>query len=44
LAGSDEAAEHPFDLAAFLAEMAISFGVKPSHIMGDPKLGLEFGE
>ena len=44
LANAYKAAQHTFDIATFLAESAIGFGVKPAYFVRDPKLGLQFGE
>jgi hypothetical protein len=40
LAGSDKAAEHPFDLATLLAKTIVRFGIKPANVVRDPELGL----
>ena len=40
LAYAYEAAKHAFDFASFLAETVIGFGVKPAHVVRDPKLSL----
>ena len=44
LANAYKAAQHAFDFAPFLAETMIGFGIKPAHVVRDPKLSLQFGE
>jgi hypothetical protein len=44
LAYAYKAAQHAFDFAPFLAETMIGFGIKPAHVVRDPKLSLQFGE